>query len=362
MVVRIGHLCDIAVIITPIGRGFIGIGAEILRQTIDHIIGMRQTAAQRSGLVVHFFRGDVPRQIRRIFDRVPQRVRNQLQLMRRVIAIGQPRAIRLGYRFKLVVLGITKSRNFLPDRAGFDMSARRVGKGGYETVRICNRPRPPISIIDDRRYLSQSISDLIHSPRRIMPIGRHIPIGISRRHPLSGGVIGVFPSAAERTGRNGLLHQRALDRIISQGRNAIDTLNTARFRDLGRQMKGRMPDRRNRPRQRRTAGFRARQFFAACVIYIGGNIAVPISAATLGKGHVLFFYNKLGWLARRAQEIADECRRRNRVVNFDPKNLLTANPYPELYGNWVPNEKDMALNRERIALRISEFKQKSPLS
>ena len=82
---------------------------------------------------------------------------------------------------------------------------------------------------------------------------------------------------------------------------------------------------------------------------------------TLGKGHVLFFYDKLGWLARRAQEIADECRKRGRAVNFDPQKLLTANPYPELYGDWMPNEKDMDLNRERIALRISEFKKKPAL-
>ena len=82
---------------------------------------------------------------------------------------------------------------------------------------------------------------------------------------------------------------------------------------------------------------------------------------TLGKGHVLFFYNKLVWLARRAQEIADECRTRNRAVNFDPKKLLTANPYPELYGDWTPSEKDKALNRERIALRISQFKKKPGL-
>lgn len=77
---------------------------------------------------------------------------------------------------------------------------------------------------------------------------------------------------------------------------------------------------------------------------------------TLGRGHVLFFYDKLLWCARRGEELAAECRRRNRAVNFDPKGLYTLCPYPALYGDWEPPEEAITLNRQRIQERIAAFK------
>jgi hypothetical protein len=48
----------------------------------------------------------------------------------------------------------------------------------------------------------------------------------------------------------------------------------------------------------------------------GKTITTQIPTAfTLGTGHVRFFYNKLGYLKRRYQELYNECQRRQFNVN-----------------------------------------------
>ena len=76
----------------------------------------------------------------------------------------------------------------------------------------------------------------------------------------------------------------------------------------------------------------------------------------LGKGHVTFFYDKLGFLAKRAQDIFDCCRRRDFNVQYDPKGLWKVCPYPQLYKDWTPTPEAIILNRARIEQRIREFK------
>ncbi len=70
---------------------------------------------------------------------------------------------------------------------------------------------------------------------------------------------------------------------------------------------------------------------------------------TLGRGHVLFFYDKLTYLHTRHGLLVEEMRRRGFTVNYPlpPKNYDL-----ELYGNWSPTEEAMTLNRERIAERL----------
>lgn len=71
----------------------------------------------------------------------------------------------------------------------------------------------------------------------------------------------------------------------------------------------------------------------------------------LGKGHVTFFYNKLAWCQRRQGQLVDEMKRRGYKPNFDASTLPTAEP--GLYGDWVPDERAMSLNRVRIKERLA---------
>lgn len=84
----------------------------------------------------------------------------------------------------------------------------------------------------------------------------------------------------------------------------------------------------------------------------------------LGRGHVRFFYPRLGWLAARYDEIVAECRRRGRRVTYP--NIFGSDipaewdrwwrPIPaEWWGWWRPDEEALALNRTRIAERLSKM-------
>lgn len=70
---------------------------------------------------------------------------------------------------------------------------------------------------------------------------------------------------------------------------------------------------------------------------------------TLGTGHVVFFYDKLAWLAKRHGELVVEMRRRGFTVNFPtpPENVDRS-----LYGDWEPTKQAMAINRKRIRDRL----------
>jgi deoxyribonuclease (pyrimidine dimer) len=73
---------------------------------------------------------------------------------------------------------------------------------------------------------------------------------------------------------------------------------------------------------------------------------------TLGTGHVRFFYNKLGYLAFRYQNLFDECKARGFKVKWAfPPNLFPV----ALCNDWKPDEEAMALNRSRIHARMANF-------
>ena len=76
---------------------------------------------------------------------------------------------------------------------------------------------------------------------------------------------------------------------------------------------------------------------------------------TLGTGHILFFYTRLGYLAKRHCQIVQEMRRRNYKPVYDGVRRLDFPDIPDKYWNdWTPTEEAMALNRQRIALRLSK--------
>ena len=91
------------------------------------------------------------------------------------------------------------------------------------------------------------------------------------------------------------------------------------------------------------------------------NAVIP-DIYVLGAGHVTFFYNKLGFLAKRARDIFNECQSRGFNVTFNPDNLWTLSNYKELYNDWTPTPEAITLNKARIEQRIKEFKRPIKIS
>lgn len=75
---------------------------------------------------------------------------------------------------------------------------------------------------------------------------------------------------------------------------------------------------------------------------------------TLGTGHMKFFYNKLNFLFKRQCLLVKEMRRRGFKVNYDPTDLpINYKHKAHLFGDWIPTEEAMRINRQRITERLS---------
>jgi deoxyribonuclease (pyrimidine dimer) len=69
----------------------------------------------------------------------------------------------------------------------------------------------------------------------------------------------------------------------------------------------------------------------------------------LGKGHLLFFKDKLNYLAKRHNLLKKEMRRRN----FIPTKTINLALYDKsLHNNWKPMKKDIVVINERITQKI----------
>lgn len=81
------------------------------------------------------------------------------------------------------------------------------------------------------------------------------------------------------------------------------------------------------------------------------NLKTAPSQFTLGKGHVSFFYDKLGYLKERYLELYNECRLRG----FNVQSYLSSwdGVPPELMNSYVPTDRDKQIVRERIADRLA---------
>jgi deoxyribonuclease (pyrimidine dimer) len=72
---------------------------------------------------------------------------------------------------------------------------------------------------------------------------------------------------------------------------------------------------------------------------------------TLGKGHVSFFYDKLGYLKERYIDLYNECIFRGFQVQ---SYLASWDGVPqELMNSYTPTDKDICIIRERIAERLA---------
>lgn len=83
----------------------------------------------------------------------------------------------------------------------------------------------------------------------------------------------------------------------------------------------------------------------------GRDTPVP-PAYTLGKGHVAFFYDKLGFLRQRYALLVEEMRDRGFTVNY-PEPLVPALPR-DLFRPYTATLTALEVNRQRIALRLRE--------
>lgn len=93
-----------------------------------------------------------------------------------------------------------------------------------------------------------------------------------------------------------------------------------------------------------------------------GRLEQP-SAYTLGKGHLLFFYTRLGYLAKRHGQLVEEMKRRGYKPTFpgiDPSH------YPEMpsdyWQDWQPTPEAVALNRQRIQERTTAMTKRDTTS
>lgn len=74
---------------------------------------------------------------------------------------------------------------------------------------------------------------------------------------------------------------------------------------------------------------------------------------TLNTGHVKFFYNKLAFLQRRFDALADEMERRGYSPDWSRKTAF-GNFDKAWYGNWESTPDDDKIVQERINFRISQ--------
>ena len=74
---------------------------------------------------------------------------------------------------------------------------------------------------------------------------------------------------------------------------------------------------------------------------------------TLDKGHVTFFYNKLGFLKKRFTKLAVEMWARG--YNADHLRIRSFDGFDDMwYGEWESSDADDALVMERINFRIAQ--------
>ncbi|HEX7388397.1 MAG TPA: pyrimidine dimer DNA glycosylase/endonuclease V [Castellaniella sp.] len=76
----------------------------------------------------------------------------------------------------------------------------------------------------------------------------------------------------------------------------------------------------------------------------------------LGRGHLLFFYTRLGYLARRHMALIEEMKKRGYKPTFSGVRREDFPGTPDTYWNdWKPTAAAMRVNRLRIKERTTEM-------
>jgi deoxyribonuclease (pyrimidine dimer) len=88
-----------------------------------------------------------------------------------------------------------------------------------------------------------------------------------------------------------------------------------------------------------------------------GNILAGIPKRyTLNTGHVTFFFNKMKFLTERYKLLTDELVKREYSLGSGDDFTIFTQDLPGEFNHvdWYPDKKEIAINVERILLRISE--------
>jgi deoxyribonuclease (pyrimidine dimer) len=81
-----------------------------------------------------------------------------------------------------------------------------------------------------------------------------------------------------------------------------------------------------------------------------------IDTYRMGRGHVLFFYKRLGWLLSRQKDLVAECLRRGyKITHTSPDTLIEGIP-EEWLGDWVATEDAIKQNMVRLIERDDYYK------
>ena len=75
---------------------------------------------------------------------------------------------------------------------------------------------------------------------------------------------------------------------------------------------------------------------------------------TLGRGHVTFFYNKLGYIKKRYDQLYKEAKKRGFNVTYKDIDYSQLSPVHQvaLMNDYLPNKEAQLLNIERICERF----------
>lgn len=82
----------------------------------------------------------------------------------------------------------------------------------------------------------------------------------------------------------------------------------------------------------------------------------------LGKGHVLFFYDKLQFCFNRQIDLFAECRKRGFNTKYRPVRDLIDWVPEYLLNDYTPTPEALRINRERINTRLREASQRRTAS
>jgi deoxyribonuclease (pyrimidine dimer) len=83
----------------------------------------------------------------------------------------------------------------------------------------------------------------------------------------------------------------------------------------------------------------------------GRRIKAP-ERYTLGAGHVLFFYLRLGYCRKRFHALRDEMLRRGYAPKYDDVPIVGAPQ--EWWQDWEPDDNALKINRQRILERTTQ--------
>lgn len=78
-------------------------------------------------------------------------------------------------------------------------------------------------------------------------------------------------------------------------------------------------------------------------------------AYTMGTGHVLFFYDKLGFITDRYYALNEEAKKRAYKVNPIQREDLVAGINDWLFGDYQPTPEAVGISRERINERLKHM-------